>query len=771
MSATERGSQGHRAKEAPNPLKASAGWRRLRARQAAGCSQGKAEALTQLRGDLSDDPSPGNSLRDRRASLPGSARRVVLAGSDEEGHEPGCGAGGRLRRSARLKRRRSSSPGEPVAGAEAHGSEGDDQDGGSAASGSVGSQDRGGGVDGAVPDWICAGAEVMGRWSENGELYPGKVLDVQPGGTVRVLFDDGEEQDTPAVDVCRPALTSCSSREDEITGKPLRPKHVCWASPDNSVRMCFNLSTLRKVAVSVGQGSEWKQPPHFRTPMDRGLRKQIACRFGPSALSLELESLGSAEFEQSFRQWAQAKMGKSDLRVCPICYAWLLEDMEGPMDDPISVLTSSPGGEPAAAQLAFCSKRALVAHLEERHDIKAVGRQHSGLLERHMIRQSDGLLQSWLHRVNHLHHRAMRDYWLDSNAQVFLCVYDFSKRIELGFPTDIPDPFPEERYVNDSRRTWEELNGGGSDSQSEGSAGFVAPDEGEDSEGGGARPPLCLEGEEGDDDPWQGYLEMVRKKNRGDTGGSRRSSVKGSGSGGSSSREERGADSGSERTGDGSPHDRDCRGDETGEGTGDDDEEEEEEEEEVVYDTEPDALDLARSGGRRAGAEQRCKGSSLERPHFQRRRRGVIESDASSDEAGGKPQIHGVASQGNIGAATASDGRGGSSRSEDCKHTSPPRQRRRIALETGSGSDEALPMCVSRRHQDGSRHHAGDSSDDGSEGGSHGPRRSRRIKRVFGAAARRRRRLQMLRCGRDAGVDLVATPAISEDSSLGDPSP
>ena len=63
---------------------------------------------------------------------------------------------------------------------------------------------------------------------------------------------------------------------DPITALPLAKVHVDWQSPDGSLRMCYNLATLRDIAKAKGM---WMQPPHFRTALDQDLVAQIRARF------------------------------------------------------------------------------------------------------------------------------------------------------------------------------------------------------------------------------------------------------------------------------------------------------------------------------------------------------------------------------------------------------------------------------------------------------------------------------------------------------------
>lgn len=77
-----------------------------------------------------------------------------------------------------------------------------------------------------------------------------------------------------------------------------------WKSPDGSVRMRFNLSTLRAISLRFG---EWRQPPHFRTPLEGSLRAQLRAKFGPRVFAptgpAQREGEGDERFFQRLREW------------------------------------------------------------------------------------------------------------------------------------------------------------------------------------------------------------------------------------------------------------------------------------------------------------------------------------------------------------------------------------------------------------------------------------------------------------------------------------
>lgn len=151
---------------------------------------------------------------------------------------------------------------------------------------------------------------------------------------------------------------------DEITGESLLPKHVVWRSPDGSLTMRFNLSTLRKVAR---RACEWRAPPHFRSPLDNSLRGQIMRKFGARALypvwegtastasqgiGSQIGSQGDGDERTFFERVAEFDARRlsdvHNLYACPICLLWLRT--QRPIDDDETVMPPPPAS--AAAALA-----------------------------------------------------------------------------------------------------------------------------------------------------------------------------------------------------------------------------------------------------------------------------------------------------------------------------------------------------------------------------------------------------------------------------------
>ena len=155
-------------------------------------------------------------------------------------------------------------------------------------------------------------------------------------------YDEQEDDDAAWV------RANGNEATDDITGEQLQTRHVVWRSPDGSLVMRFNLSTMRKVAA---RAREWRMPPHFRTPIDQPMREQIARKFGTRALMPVWDGLGSSgggsgyggggadgyleasigssssqdrTFFERLAEWEARRLSDvHNLYVCPICLLWL----------------------------------------------------------------------------------------------------------------------------------------------------------------------------------------------------------------------------------------------------------------------------------------------------------------------------------------------------------------------------------------------------------------------------------------------------------------
>ena len=168
----------------------------------------------------------------------------------------------------------------------------------------------------------------------------------------------------------------CPSTEDAITLDPLSRLHVCYIVPDGKSRQCFNLETLRQIALKSsqlelrvdidGERQNLLQPPAFRTPMSDDLVDQIASKFGRDALDLhgpyyknreskehskkdeyeyeyehEYGSDSSGEniydslsyFRERMKDYFKKGMGSQDIYVCPLCYDQIHRSITKPKEN------------------------------------------------------------------------------------------------------------------------------------------------------------------------------------------------------------------------------------------------------------------------------------------------------------------------------------------------------------------------------------------------------------------------------------------------------
>ena len=91
--------------------------------------------------------------------------------------------------------------------------------------------------------------------------------------------------------------------------------------------MCFNLSTLKKIALTK---SQWMAPPHFRSPMDAQLKAQISYRFGrdqlslPTQASMNMDRFDIENFLNSYAAWLHRRLNDlSDMYVFDaVCFVY-----------------------------------------------------------------------------------------------------------------------------------------------------------------------------------------------------------------------------------------------------------------------------------------------------------------------------------------------------------------------------------------------------------------------------------------------------------------
>ncbi|KAH9586677.1 hypothetical protein LSM04_005332 [Trypanosoma melophagium] len=166
---------------------------------------------------------------------------------------------------------------------------------------------------------------------------------------------------------------AAAERIDAITAEPLySKKYVEIMSPDGTLRLFYNTSTLIRIATDRGM---FMQPPHFREPMTPSLQRQVEeiegrrFHFEKSNVFLESntdESAGGLHiihrhvyFDQIMEEFYL--LNPTELYVCPSCYLhWVstrflphmdvtrqrvdyIEGDPNPVLDPLDVLAHMQG--------------------------------------------------------------------------------------------------------------------------------------------------------------------------------------------------------------------------------------------------------------------------------------------------------------------------------------------------------------------------------------------------------------------------------------------
>ncbi|CBZ25174.1 conserved hypothetical protein [Leishmania mexicana MHOM/GT/2001/U1103] len=167
-----------------------------------------------------------------------------------------------------------------------------------------------------------------------------------------------------------------NERIDAVTAEPLDPvKFIEVLSPDKTLRLFYNTSTLIRIAVDNGG---FMQPPHFREPMSNALRKRIEDTEGKK---FHFESRNTVirgdeagddgqiavlhrhvYFDQIMDEFYL--LNPAEVYVCPMCYEHYLQTRflparteEGrpvkrlqsglPVVDPLDVLSHMHGEDPS----------------------------------------------------------------------------------------------------------------------------------------------------------------------------------------------------------------------------------------------------------------------------------------------------------------------------------------------------------------------------------------------------------------------------------------
>ncbi|AYU77577.1 hypothetical protein, conserved [Leishmania donovani] len=167
-----------------------------------------------------------------------------------------------------------------------------------------------------------------------------------------------------------------NERIDAVTAEPLDPvKFIEVLSPDKTLRLFYNTSTLIRIAVDNGG---FMQPPHFREPMSNALRKRIediegktfhfesrntVIRGDEAGDDGEIEVVHRhVYFDQIMDEFYL--LNPAEVYVCPMCYEHYLNTRflparieEGrhvrhlhsgrPVVDPLDVLSHMHGEDPS----------------------------------------------------------------------------------------------------------------------------------------------------------------------------------------------------------------------------------------------------------------------------------------------------------------------------------------------------------------------------------------------------------------------------------------
>ncbi|ORC83886.1 uncharacterized protein TM35_000541100 [Trypanosoma theileri] len=173
---------------------------------------------------------------------------------------------------------------------------------------------------------------------------------------------------------------AAAERIDAITAEPLHAKkYVEIMSPDGTLRLFYNTSTLIRIATDRGM---FMQPPHFREPMTVSLQREVEdiegrrFHFEKSNVILESntdESAGGLHvlhrhvyFDQIMDEFYL--LNPTELYVCPSCYLhWVstrflphmdatrqrvdyIDDDPNPVLDPLDVLAHVQGSATAEVE-------------------------------------------------------------------------------------------------------------------------------------------------------------------------------------------------------------------------------------------------------------------------------------------------------------------------------------------------------------------------------------------------------------------------------------
>eukprot|EP00211_Chloroparvula_japonica_P016946 CAMPEP_0119154188 /NCGR_PEP_ID=MMETSP1310-20130426/50439_1 /TAXON_ID=464262 /ORGANISM="Genus nov. species nov., Strain RCC2339" /LENGTH=284 /DNA_ID=CAMNT_0007146707 /DNA_START=18 /DNA_END=869 /DNA_ORIENTATION=- len=186
---------------------------------------------------------------------------------------------------------------------------------------------------------------------------------------------------------------------DPITAEKLRrphPQHPFFVSPDGSLTICYNESTLRRVAETKGK---WLHPPSFREPMSDEMVKKCESIGGPLSIPPRKGNTDVDEFEvrhvegiDEMLENLAGSVSQTQLNLCPRCYSRLVQDLfeetNNEYPDPMDVVLSR--GRASVKLFAFRNKRDWSRHLRGYHHVRNV---EDWSMEDYRLKQ---LIYQWL---------------------------------------------------------------------------------------------------------------------------------------------------------------------------------------------------------------------------------------------------------------------------------------------------------------------------------------------------------------------------------------
>ena len=286
--------------------------------------------------------------------------------------------------------------------------------------------------------------------------------------------ESGGESKTPvkigAPDIhklkCNQCLTSSNvgTQLDTITFDELESKYVEWVSPDQTLKCCYNASTLSRIRSQQGH---MMQPPHFRIPMSGIDAQKISEAFNIPLVTQPVDHIPDTTVQTNVNNnrvlldWAGATMGTArDLFICPVCWTQLtcrtLQQTSEQVTEarirtnPMHVffthiITRYMVGEDGSAELAsFCrpKKTELRQHLREAHGIHRIP---VPLLDAYKLRGMDGMLHRFLFHNDESTksaHGKLLSYWKRAAGFykfLFVWIYELAKNtaVNLAVPMEV----------------------------------------------------------------------------------------------------------------------------------------------------------------------------------------------------------------------------------------------------------------------------------------------------------------------------------------------